>query len=382
MNTRRAGRWPDLVQAFARLWRGIAGDTGVLMMLFGAPLLYSALYPLPYSREDVQQVPIAIVDQDRSQLSQQLVRFVMAHPALDVREVMPDLAAAQDRLWRNEVAGVMIVPAGLNRDVLAGRPATVTLAGDGAYLLLNKVALGALGEVVGTVSAGIEIRRLLAGTSSRDQALVQRQPVALNPVPHYNTREGYGSYIVPGVAVLIIQQTLLIGIGMLLGTRTERSAPAPAPPPTSAGFFGAWLAVATVPMLTCAFYFGFVMAWQDYPRGGNFTGLVAFGLVFALALAAAGLLLGLLFRSRERSALLLIGLSVPMLFVAGFSWPADALPVPLQAARWLLPSTPGIQGFVALNQLGASLAEVRVELVALLVQTAVYGALAAWRWRT
>ena len=66
MNTRRAGRWPDLVQAFARLWRGIAGDTGVLMMLFGAPLLYSALYPLPYSREDVQQVPIAIVDQDRS----------------------------------------------------------------------------------------------------------------------------------------------------------------------------------------------------------------------------------------------------------------------------------------------------------------------------
>ena len=368
-----------LLAAFATFWRAALGDAGVLTMLFGAPLLYAFFYPLPYERQVVEQVPIAIVDQDRSALSQQLVRFAKAHPRLTVREVMPDLGSAQDRLWRNEVAGVMIIPSGLARDVLAGRPVVVTLAGDGGYLLLNKVVVGAMTEVAGTLSAGIEIRRLQAGTSSPDQARRQRQPVDVNGVALYNTYEGYGSYIVPGVAVLIIQQTLLIGVGMVFGMRAERGDPPLVP--SAGGWLGAWLAVALVPLLTCAFYFGFVMWLQDYPRGGNGGGLMLFTVVFAFTLAATALMLGLLFRSRERSALLLIGLSMPMLFVSGFSWPVEAMPAPLQTLRWLLPSTPGIQGMVALNQLGASVGEVLPELLALMVQMAVYGAIAAWQWQ-
>ena len=72
---------------------------------------------------------------------------------------------------------------------------------------------------------------------------------------------------------------------------------------------------------------------------------------------------------------------MPILFLAGLTWPASALPAPLQALRWLLPSTAAIEGFIATNQMGASLAEVRVELAALAALTILLVLLGWGEWR-
>ena len=86
--------------AFFATWRAMLSDKGALTLLFVGGVLYSFFYPLPYAREIVQRVPVAVVDQDRSSLSRQMTRFAMAHPALRVVAVTPELPAAQDMLWR------------------------------------------------------------------------------------------------------------------------------------------------------------------------------------------------------------------------------------------------------------------------------------------
>jgi len=364
--------------AFIGTWRAMLGDVGALMLLFAGGLAYSFFYPLPYSREAVQHVPVAVVDQDDSALSRQLVRYAGAHPQIDVRLTTPQLEAAQDALWRGDVAGVLFVPRGLQSRVASGQKAEVELAGNGVYMLLNKAALNGLAEVVGTVSAGIEVKRLEAATPAAAQALAQRQPVGVNAVALFNVREGYGSYIVPGVAVMIVQQTLLLAIALLWGTWVETGR-FPVERSTAA-FFGMWLAFASVAVINGCYFFGFVMWWQDYPRGGNPAGLLVFILLFALTVSAVGLWLGSWFRTRERSAQLLLATAMPMVFLSGLSWPVEGMPPLLQALRWLLPSTAGIQGFVAINQMGASLSEVAVESAVLLV-IGTASATASWyRW--
>jgi ABC-2 type transport system permease protein len=365
-------------QAFVASWRALLADAGVMLLLFGGGVVYAFFYPLPYAHESVQRVPVAVVDQDRSALSRQLVRYLDAHPALQVVQVTPDVAPAQDLLWRNEAGGVLIIPAGMNARVLSGKVAEVELVGHGAYLMLNKAALGGLAEVVGTVSAGIELKRLAASTPSSAQAAAQRQPLGLNSVPLFNVREGYGAYLVPGVAVIIIQQTLLMAVAMLMGTWAERGrVPVPATP---AGWCGLWLTCTSAALLNCAWWFGFVLWVQDYPRGGNAAGLAVFAVVFSMCAAALAVLLGAWFRSRERSVQLMLGLAVPILFVAGLSWPSQALPPLLAAVRWVLPSTAGVQGFVALNQLGASSHDIAPELLVLAVSGVLFAALGCWRW--
>lgn len=367
--------------AFLATWRAMLTDKGALTLLFVGGVLYSFFYPLPYSKEIVQRVPVAVVDQDRSAMSRQLTRFAMAHPSLHVVAVTPELPVAQDLLWSNQVMGVLIIPEGLQTDVLAGRAAHAQVTGNGLYLMLNKAALNGLAEVVGTVSAGIELKRLGASTPSTIQAGQQRSPIAFEAVPLFNVTEGYGAYVVPGVATLIVQQTLLIGMTMLFGTWYQRKSFPLAGQRTAGGYLGMLLAFASVAFLNCCYFFGFVFWFQDYPRGGNFGGLLLLLLLFSLAVAAFGMLLGMLFRTRERGTQLMIATSMPVLFLAGLTWPVSSIPIVLQWLRWLLPSTAGIQGFIALNQLGASLYEIRHEVAGLLALLITCVALGWWRWR-
>lgn len=365
------------LQGFAAAWRDTAlavlRDKGVLLIMLLAPIIYGFFYPWPYGTQAVTRVPVAVVDQDHSGLSRQIARFAMASPRLDVRMITSDVHEAQQALWRGEIEGYALLPQDLKRNVLRGTPAVVTIEGNGAYALLNKAVLYGFSEAVGTVSAGVEIRKLQAGGQSAVQAARSRSPLNTQLVPLFNPTEGYGSYVVPAVALLILQQTLLMGAAMLAGTWAEARR-------LRAGM-GAWLgrlgALSGFGVLSGVFYFGWVFFLQDYPRGGNPFGALVLLLFYVPAICVLGLLLGCWFRDRERALQVLLFTALPMAFLSGFSWPVEALPAPLQALRWLFPSTAGIQASLRLNQMGAPLHDVLPYLGALAAMV-VAGLLVLW----
>lgn len=366
---------------FARAWWGtlqaVWADKGVLLLLAIAPVLYGFFYPWPYMYQAVTRVPVAVVDLDHSSLSRQITRFASASPRLDVRWVGADLHAAQQALWAGEIEGFAVLPSDLKRHVVRGQSALVTVEGDGAYALLNKAVLYGFAEAVGTVSAGVEIKKLQAAGQSARQAAASRNPVGTQMVPLFNPTEGYGSYVVPAVALLILQQTLLMGAAMLVGTWAEAGQHRASP----AQWLGRIAALATVGGLAGLFYFGWEFTLQDFPRGGNPGGALVLLALYMPAVACLGSLLGVWFADRERSMQVLLLTSLPMAFVSGFSWPSEALPWALQGLRWLVPSTSGIQASLRLNQMGAPLGDVAGPLAVLLALTLGFGALLLWQAR-
>ena len=366
-------------RAFVQTWQAILRDKAALLLFFVSGIIYSFFYPLPYSAETVRRVPVAVLDQDGSALSRQLIRYAGAHPGIVVAGVSTRPEAVQDMIWRGEAAGALLIPEDFSRKILAGLTPEIEVGGHGSYPLLNKVILNGLAEVGGTVSAGVELKRLGAATPSAAQAESARQPLAVEAIPLFNAKEGYASYIVPGVVVLIMQQTFLLGIGLLFGSWFSAQAFPYAR--GAASYCGALSAFALVVALNAMYFFGFVFWWQDYPRGGNLAGTAVLTLLFAYSVAALGMLIGMFFRTRERSMQLLVATSLPIMFLSGLTWPASALPAPLQVLAWLLPSTAAIQGFIATNQMGASLHEVRNELAALLGLALLFAALGLRQWR-
>ena len=350
---------------FAAAWRHTMGsvlrDAGVLLILLLAPIVYGFFYPWPYGTEAVTRVPVAVVDQDGSGLSRQIVRFAQANPRLDVRLVTRDPQEARMALWRGEIEGYAWLPADLKRNVVRGAPAVVPIEGNGAYALLNKAVLYGFSEAVGTVSAGVEIRKLQAGGQGGAQARASRAPLDLQVAPLFNPTEGYGSYVVPAVALLILQQTLLMGAAMLAGTWAEAGRLRA----SRRAWLGRLAALSGYGLLTGAFFFGWVFWLQDYPRGGNPAGALVLLLLYVPTVCALGLLLGCWFRDRERALQALLFTALPMAFLSGFSWPVEALPAPLQWLGQMLPSTAAIQASLRLNQMGATLADVRPWLLTL-----------------
>ena len=362
---------PTLGQAWLATLRALLHDSGVLLLLVVAPLVYAFFYPWPYSLEAVRRVPVMVVDLDHSSLSRQITRWAGASPRLELRGVTASEEQAQQALWRGDIEGYAILPQDMKRHVVRGTSAVVSVAGDGAYALLNKTVLYGFSEAVASVSAGVEIKRLQVMGQSALQAGATHRPVNTQMVALFNPTEGYGSFVVPAVVLLIIQQTLLIGAAMFTGTLVELGQYRA----NVANWAGRVLGLSTFGYLSGLFYFGWVFLIQDYPRAANLPGALVLLLFYVPAVCTLGALLGLWFGNRERAMQVLLFTSLPMAFLAGFSWPADALPWALQGFRWLLPSTAGIQASLHLNQMGASLRDVSAELACLLALTVVAGGL-------
>ena len=357
--------------AFFATLRAAFSDAGAVLLLLVAPLIYSFFYPFPYGGEKVERVPVAIVDQDASPLSRQLARLIEASPQVQARSYGADAAAAGLALRAGEIEGFVLIPKDFQRDLKLGRKLEVLVGGNAAYPLQSKTLMSGVASAAGTVSAGADLRRIEARRASPAQALAGAAPINYIAKPLFNTDEGYGSYVVPGVAPLIVQQTLIIGISLLFGLWTELKSSTTTPLPfrlqkkPASGFLGLWTAFALIGFIDMLYFSGFVFHVQNYPHHPRLPVLFTFAALFALAISAFGLFLGQLFRERERGMQTLLFSSIPMLFVSGFPWPTESLPELVQALRWLIPSTAGIQGAIAINQLGADFAEVRAELFAL-----------------
>ncbi|MGV8940279.1 MAG: ABC transporter permease [Lysobacter sp.] len=360
-------------RAFVDTFSAIVKDRVAMVTLVGAVVLYSFFYPGAYRHQVALDLPLVVVDQDRSPMSRSLLRKLDAVRSIQVSAVLGAMDEARAVVERGEAEAVLLVPADFQRDILRGGQGRLALFGNGT--LLGRASVAMQGAAQAITAFGQEV----AISQAQFAGIPAGPPLQLIERPLFNTAQGYGSSIVPGVAALIVQQTLLIGVVVVAATRRERYGRLRFSRPALGGIATAF---ALIGMLSLLYYSGFVFWFQDYPRAGNLTGLLLAGALFIASVVGFALFFGSFFRTRERAFQLITVTTLPMFFVSNLSWPVEATPRLLARIAQLVPSTPGINALVKLNQMGARLPEVSAELanLALLALLALlYGALARWR---
>jgi ABC-2 type transport system permease protein len=359
--------------AFRSVFAAVFADRAAALLLFGAPILYAVLYPSAYSGELVIDAPVVVVDLDRSAASRDLVRRAAAVSQVQLVASLASAREAEGWLAADKASAAIIIPEGYGRAIAQGRSGEVMLVGSGAHLLRSSTALAGIGAALASTAreAAFEQARAAGPAAAPALNLVTR--------PLFNTREGYGAAVFPGVAFIIVHQSLLLGLALLAGTAREKlGAPLSVSP---AQFAGLALAASTIAMAQVCWFVGFVFWWQDYPRGAAPLWQVLAGAsLFVAATAALVLLLASLFRTRERPLQLGLGISLPLFFLSGLTWPAAATPEPVVWLARLFPTTPGLEVMVGLNQMGGTLADYTGALANLVLLAAAFGALAFWRW--
>jgi ABC-2 type transport system permease protein len=371
--------------AFARCFRdtlrGIARQKSVLTLLIGSVVVLSFFYPLPYLGQVLRDLPVVVVDRDHSQLSRQFARWLDAAEATQVAARLEDLGAAQEMVQAGEVGAVVLIPKDFERDVLRGKPAYVEAYVDASYMLVRTTALRGVNAVAATLSTGVAVRRLQATGATFDAALHRRQPVTFVPWALFNPLAGYGSFVVPSVFILLLQHTLLIGIGTL--RVAERQAQGNETEPIWAVLAGKVGALTLVYLVHAALMFAVVFKLYGFPMRASWLETLTFLVPYLAAATLLGLVIAELFDRPESSSVALAAASVPAVFLSGMSFPAEAQAPWAQALALLIPSTFGIRGFLRLAEMGAHLGEAARPWAALWIQAAVYGAFAGlllW-WR-
>ncbi len=364
----------------AYVWRQeikqIVHDEGVLIFCVIVPLVYPLLYSWIYNNEVVREVPVVIVDQSHSQQSRQFIRMVDASPDVRVLCYAADLDDAQSLVSRQVAKGVYLIPADFATNLNRMQQGVVSVYCDMSLMLAYKAIYQT--SVAVTQAMGAEIQRKVSGNYTAREDLITTRPLDFEDVPIFNPAGGYGNFIIPAVLMLIIQQTLILGIGLAAGTARERNRYSDLVPINRC--YGGIYRIVTGKALCYLMVYAIMAAYLTLivPRIFSFIALIqwqdllALMLPYLLACVFFGMTVSCLVHYRENVMLLVVFISVPLLFMTGVSWPQSAIPGFWQGVSWLFPSTFGVRAFVRMNTMGGVLSDVVPEIRYLWIQAAAY----------
>jgi ABC-2 type transport system permease protein len=361
---------PGIGGAFMAEWRRVLGTRSAFALLFLAPLVYGIYYPQPYLNQILRKLPIAVVDNDLSDLSRQIVETLDASGALNVVVRARTLAEARTAIDRGQAFAAVEIPPNTERDVLKGITAHIPVYADATYLFMFRSTASGVATAIGTLTSELVSRGARSDGSLVKAKLAGSSPADVLLQPIFNPVGGYASYIVPAAFILILQQTLLIGAAMLTGTALAAGGGA------FAGVLGRGVAHLTIYLPALALYVIVLPRIYGFSTLGHLPQILALASVFLLATSFMGQAVGAWFTRPENATILLLATSLPQFFMAGFAWPREAIPDAALAFGRLFPADSAIDGLVRINQLGASIWEVAHDWLALWCLALGYFALA------
>ena len=379
----------DGVRDACYIWRDelrlVLKDEGVLIFFIIVPLIYPLLYSWIYNNETVREVPVVVVDDCHSALSRKFIRMCDASPDVQIKYHASDMDEAQMLVGRQIVKAIYRIPADFESNLMRMQQSVVSVYCDMSLMLTYKAAYQTALAVSQTMNKEIQIQ--LAGHYTKREEQIQAAPLQCDDVALYNPGGGYGSAILPAVLMLILQQTLVLGIGMAAGTARETNRFSDLVPIQS-HYHGTFRIVLGKAMVYFMIY-AVMGTWLtvvvprifNFPHLAQWYNLLMLMLPYTLACIFFGITVSCLVRYRENVMLLVVFVSIPLLFLSGASWPQSAIPGFWQGISWLFPSTFGVRAYVRLNSMGGSIGDVLTEYQILWLHVLIYFVIACLVYR-
>ncbi len=373
----------------AQIWynelRGIFRDKGILIFILFVPLFYPLLYSYVYTNEVVRDVPVAVVNDCDNAMTRDMVRKMDASPDVEIIANCNDMEEALRLVKEQKAYGVIRIPESFSRDLYLGDQTHIGVYCDMSSLLYYKAILLTATNVSLELNKNIKVEQHLAGTSER-QDEVTKMPIEYDYVALYNPQSGFAAFLIPPVLMLIIQQTLFLGIGMSMGNSRERYRGSVIP-------FNRWyknpvniVAGKGLPyfflyLLLALYMFIIVTNIFGLPKLGDYMTFLTFIIPYILSCIFMGMLMSAFVYRREDCIMLFVFMSVPMLFLSGLSYPRPSMPAFWKYVSYIFPSTFGMNGYVRISGMGASFQDIKPEFCALWIQTGIYFVTACMYYR-
>lgn len=378
MNKLRQGFRQFIAVYRAELWIAFK-DKGLLLFLVFLPLAYPVVYSLIYNTELVRDVRLVVVDHDRSAASRTLYRNLDATQNIWCIGYAADMSEARRALDSHKCFGIIEIPEGFGRNLGRMQTANAVLYSDMSLLLRYRGFLVATTNVMQAMGAELQTQAIDA--IPMGGALDMSDPMPVSSIVMGNIEDGFASFIMPGMLMLILQQCIILVFGMRGGARHEA--------PSVVGYdpvdhgrsiplsmlaqMAAYLTILITPIIFLAYYVPLMFA---FPMAGNMLDEFAFLLPVVLASMALGLCVQSIVTEREAIFLVWVVTSIIFLFLSGLTWPRYAMPEVWKWVGDLVPSTWAVEGFIRMNSNGADISQVGTAYRSLWILTGAYFLLA------
>ena len=195
--------------------RFLAKNPWDLSMVVWIPLATVLLIWWIFSQIQITDLPIGVMDNDRGPIANTAVRYLEANPNLTVRQLYHSTAAVEAALLQRDIYAVVIISEDFSRNISSSKPAPIVLQVNAQYGTHSGIIQTSVQSVIGTLSAGVEIQRLVKKGMAPSQAAIAYSPISIQRISLFNAATDYQQFL----ASTVIPALLHI-LAMVIGATT------------------------------------------------------------------------------------------------------------------------------------------------------------------
>ena len=360
----------------------VIDNHSILLTVIIAPLLYASLLGTIYLEKDIEGISFAIVDMDNTATTLELTRLLSADPKINIKGKIHSYEEAMDLMYRQEIQGFLWFPKGFEKKLLKLEGANVKLYLNTTRFLPSNDLNKAVNMVMMTAGSGVRLRYFEVHGINPKHAMELINPVLPEIRPIYNPTNNYGDFLLPGLLFLILQQTLLIGMGESVAVDNQEGKFAKYLQGENSIF--SYMTGKSAYYLFLYFSYFLIFFWGVYPSlgvhvKGNILALLTVGMLFALVVTMLAIFFGSLVKSQARYMAIMAFTTYPFFMTSGYSWPVVAMPEPIRWLAQLIPTTHFLHAGTRIVVMGGSWADVMTDIYKLMILFGVFALLTAWR---
>lgn len=195
--------------------RFLAKNPWDLAMVVWIPLTTVLLIWWIFSQIQITDLPIGVIDNDRGPVANTAVRYLEANPNLTVKQLYHSSAAAKAAILQRDIYAVVIIPEDFSRNISFNKPAPIVLQVNAQYGTHSGIIQTSVQSVIGTLSAGVEMKRLVKQGMAPSQAAIAYSPISIQRISLFNAATDYQQFL----ASTVIPALLHI-LAMVIGATT------------------------------------------------------------------------------------------------------------------------------------------------------------------
>ncbi len=378
MNNRKS-----IMSVFGNELKIVVGDHSILLTVVIAPLLYAFFLGSIYLNKDIDQIRFAVVDYDNSKTSRMLTRLLSASQKIEMAGYLEGYGDGVKKMMDLELEGFLVFTDGFEKELMKMEGANLNLYLNTTRFLPSNDLNMAVNKVMLTVGSGIRLKYYEVNGINPRRAMQLINPLLAEVKPIYNTTNSYGGFLLPGLFFLILQQTLLIGLGESVSRDNEK------------GLLKSYLNNSPFGILNYIFgktgYYIFlylaylviftavIFPFFGLPVAGSVVSIFVVSTTFLITVMLLTMLIGTFIKSQVRMMEILAFTSYPFFLLSGYSWPISAMPQPLQWLATIIPTTPMMEAMKRLYVMGGTWNDVTHQFQHLIILMLLTFVLLTWR---
>ncbi|RPE08603.1 ABC transporter permease [Chitinophaga lutea] len=338
-----------IFQIALREWQRILTRPDHCLVLLVLPPLLFFFYAYIYDRQQAEDLPVAIWDEDRTAVSRQITFLLEQTASIHITESVGSQDELESLMQQQKIIGAIHFPKGMERDIKSRHPVKVPIYTNAASLVPGKLINKDATTVLITAASGVNLQKFMKTGMPAGKAMSLIMPVNLTVYPMYNPTYNYQHYLVPGLITVALQM-MIIMVAVLMINMEWKEGTMDALRLMAGNHAGVIITGKTLAHLSVGWVNFVLVAGIIFPffslqhPGTNWQLFVLFNLL-TLACTGIGLMISVI--ATDVMLALDAGLfyTSPAFVFSGFTFPRWAMPWFDQYYASLMPYTPFLDAF-------------------------------------